>query len=188
MKWMTLAGCGAKGPTMRRWTVVLLLALMIPLAAGCYGRFPLTRALYELNGNMTDSSIIHSVALWVFAALPVYSIAMIGDAFIFNLVEFWTGEETSIDVQTAYTVDGARVTLAPSADGKDAVLRVNRQDKLEQEIRFVRVSADCVEARAGDRVVGRVVRSDNGDLLLQSAAGETERTLDAEQLAAMQTR
>jgi hypothetical protein len=45
------------------------------------------------NGNISDDQTIQSVTFWAFVVPPVYEVAMAGDAVIFNLVEFWTGDQ-----------------------------------------------------------------------------------------------
>lgn len=72
-----------------RCTVIAVL-LVAALAAGCYGKFPITRTVYRLNGQATDSKLANSAVMWVFA-LPLYAPGALTDLAVFNLVEFWTG-------------------------------------------------------------------------------------------------
>ncbi|NUP89532.1 MAG: DUF3332 family protein [Candidatus Sumerlaeia bacterium] len=85
----------ARSPWTRALTTLLLVTVLV-FAMGCYGSFPLTHAVYNFNGEVTDNSIGQQLVFWVFIILPVYGIAQLGDAIIFNLIEFWTGETLDI--------------------------------------------------------------------------------------------
>ncbi len=68
---------------------VLALALCLG-ASGCFGPFKLTRKLYAWNAQAGDKwpqEFMFLVLTWV----PVYGLAAVGDAIIFNSMEFWTG-------------------------------------------------------------------------------------------------
>jgi len=59
-------------------------------ASGCYGPFNLTRRLYQWNGQINGKWEKEFVFL-VLAYVPVYGLAVLGDAVVFNSMEFWTG-------------------------------------------------------------------------------------------------
>ena len=58
---------------------------------GCYGPFNLTRKVHQWNGQIGDKWA-NEIVFLVLAWLPVYSIATLADAIVFNSIEFWTGE------------------------------------------------------------------------------------------------
>ncbi len=154
----------------RRWLVVLLLAALAPAMMGCYGSFPLTKIVYEFNGKVTDDKTVHSVVFWLFAILPVYYVAAIGDAVVFNLLEYWTGSKLA--QARLEQPDGTEVTLTPSANGDQALLTLSRNGQVLSRATFVRVAADRFEVRDTDgRVVGRVDRTPEGRLLLSRGDG-----------------
>ena len=69
-----------------------LLALSM-FVSGCYGPFLLTRKVWKWNGEVSDNKwVVEVVYLLTAHLLPVYGIAGLADAVIFNSVEFWTGE------------------------------------------------------------------------------------------------
>ena len=73
----------------RRITGFVLAASM--LMSGCYGSFNLTRQVYHWNGQIGDKwprEFMFIVLTWV----PVYGIAGLGDAIVFNSIEFWSGK------------------------------------------------------------------------------------------------
>ncbi|MBI4598216.1 MAG: DUF3332 family protein [Candidatus Omnitrophica bacterium] len=61
------------------------------LMGGCYGPFNLTRTLYHWNGNLQDKWV-REFAFIVMVWAPVYGLATLGDAVIFNSIEFWGGK------------------------------------------------------------------------------------------------
>lgn len=77
------------------WKKLLLVALLVAMLfgpAGCYGKFTMTKAVYDFNGE-PDSEVVQSVLFWVFAIiLPVYFFSTLLDAALFNVIEFWSGE------------------------------------------------------------------------------------------------
>ncbi len=154
----------------RAWVVGLLLAALIPAMIGCYGSFPITKIIYDFNGKVSDSKLAQSVVFWLFVILPVYNIAVIGDAVIFNLIEFWTGAKPA--QARVVQPDGSELTLAPSADGGHAVMTLSRDGRVLSKATFVRVAADRFEVRdASGRAVGRVERTAEGRLLLSRGDG-----------------
>lgn len=71
-----------------RFTMGLLAAVLI--LSGCYGPFNLTRRLYQWNGQVGtkwEREIVFVILAW----LPVYGLTVLGDALVFNSMEFWTG-------------------------------------------------------------------------------------------------
>ena len=66
-----------------------LLALGLAVG-GCYGPFNLTRRLYRWNGQVGDKWE-REIVFIIFAWVPVYGLTVLGDAVVFNSIEFWTG-------------------------------------------------------------------------------------------------
>jgi hypothetical protein len=73
----------------------MLLALAVVTAAagsaGCWGSFSLTNKLYRFNDGVSDSKWIKWLLFLGLIILPVYSLFILGDAIIFNTIEFFTG-------------------------------------------------------------------------------------------------
>lgn len=73
-------------------SAALVGALMLgSLTAGCYGPFQLTKNLHNWNGKVDGKWAQEGVFL-VMVIVPVYGICMLGDALIFNSIQFWGGE------------------------------------------------------------------------------------------------
>ncbi|HUT85471.1 MAG TPA: DUF3332 family protein [Elusimicrobiales bacterium] len=82
-----------------RKIVSMALILGMFSMTGCYGKFKLTSGLNGVVTNISKGEKPGTGKHWVaeglfllFAILPVYAIAILGDAIIFNSVEFWTGD------------------------------------------------------------------------------------------------
>ena len=174
----------------RRCVSVVLIVAMAPLLLSCYGKFPLTRAVYRMNGGVPNMSLggsvpkgtLRSVVFWVLVIIPVYPVAMLADAIVLNLIEFWTGKAVLV---TSATDDyGNIIVLRPSEDGSEAVLTVTRGGQAVTEVRFVRVSDGLCEVRsADDALLGTAVQAHSGGLLLRDAQGNVVRSLSGDQLA-----
>lgn len=168
-----------------RLMVFLSLLSLIPVLISCYGRFPLTRAVYDFNGDIGSGpheDLVESVVFWGFLILPVYGIATLGDAVIFNLVEFWTGDSLEISYEVERP-DGARLALTPQEDGREALLTLSRDGQVLEEHRFVRISPEEIEMRnAQGRLDGRILRSESGELRLTDAHGSVIKTISAQTL------
>ena len=100
---------------LRRYVCLGLLAAMAPLALSCYGHFPLTRAVYRMNGDVgkslgedqTARKLVQSVVMWVLVIIPVYGVAIVADVVVLNLIEFWTGD--TVDISAVQERDGLRL-------------------------------------------------------------------------------
>ena len=170
----------------RAWVISALLVAMAPFVfGGCYGTFPLTRKIYAFNGDISHDKIIKSVTFWVLVIVPVYGVGMLADAIIFNLVEFWTGEQI-LSVGPTTDSNGNTVCLTPSSDGRQAVLTVSRDGKVLAQEFFVKVSDTTFEVRdARGTLHGKVLKSPDGTISLTDRNGTVVRTLPAGALAAM---
>ena len=67
------------------------LVAMALLLNGCYGPFNLTRRLYNWNGQAGTTKWEQEMVFLLLVALPVYELTALGDAIVFNSMEFWTG-------------------------------------------------------------------------------------------------
>ncbi|NQT50674.1 DUF3332 family protein [bacterium] len=167
---------------MRGWCVALLVAVLLPMLAGCYGQFPATRAVYKLNGDVHENGAVQSLVMWVLAIIPVYGVATFADVFIFNLIEFWSGE--SIEIGSTVEKDGVTYALEPSDDGGRATMTASRDGTVLAQAHFIRTAAGEFEVRdAEGTLAGKVVRAADGSLELTDAQGTLVRTVSAKQLA-----
>lgn len=72
-------------------TVVVLIACTAILMSGCYGSFSLTSKLHRWNGQVSNSKFVNELVFFGLCILPAYELCCLGDALIFNSIEFWGG-------------------------------------------------------------------------------------------------
>ncbi len=170
----------------RGWVVFACMVAMTPfIFGGCFGRFPLTRQLYQFNQEVSEDRMVRTVVFWVMVIVPVYNIGMLADAIVFNLIEFWTGEEL-LTAGPTMDANGNVVLLTPSEDGTEAVMTVSRDGEVISEQSFVKVSDTTFEVRDQDGTVrGTVQKAEDGSIFLTDADGTLVDTLHAEDIAAM---
>ncbi|MBN1475152.1 DUF3332 family protein [Candidatus Sumerlaeota bacterium] len=170
---------------MRSIGTVLLVAFTISSFA-CFGQFPLTHMVYEVNGDITDNELGQSIIMWVFLILPVYWFAMLGDALIFNLIEFWTGE-APIQAGVVQSDGLYETAMTVSEDGTTMTMTLSREGSVISEVTSVEIAPGLYEMRDADGlVVGLVQRTAEGNLDLCDAEGNVLRTITADQIAAAQ--
>lgn len=169
----------------RKGALVCLLCLSA-MSAGCYGRFPMTHALYRMNGDV-ENGVIRNVVFWLLAWFPIYWFAQVGDAIIFNLIEFWTGSE--VDLSAVSTEGDSTVTLESSEDKNTLFMTIAKSGDPDVTIRFIRLEDGSYEMRdEKDQLAGKIVHTPEGDLNLTDARGNTLRTIESQQLATVLNR
>ncbi|MFO8008195.1 MAG: DUF3332 family protein [Candidatus Brocadiia bacterium] len=167
----------------RAWVISIILVAMGPFVfGGCYGAFPLTKTIYKLNEDISDNSLVQQVTFWVFVIVPVYEVGMLADAIVFNLVDYWTGDNL-LAVGPTMDSDGNLVCLTPAANGREAVLTVSRDGRVIAQESFVKVSDATFEVRdAHGNLHGKVLKAPDGTISLTDSNGTVVRTLPAEAL------
>ncbi len=168
-----------------RWrkavAIAVLVALVVPLVAGCYGPFPLTRAVYQANGSI-GNDVVRQVVFWVFVILPVYNVSVLADALVLNVVDFWVGETVGVSAITDES--GNALVIEPDSGAERAVLTVCREGGQPVRLRLERVSDRLCEVRdAEGRLLGRATRTADGGLRLTDASRRSVVTLTAGELA-----
>jgi len=82
------------------------------LLTGCTGPFALTKNLHKWQTS-SDDKWIDEIAFLGCVILPVYGLATLGDALIFNSIEFWGGENP---IQSAKAPVGNEMCLRSVAE------------------------------------------------------------------------
>lgn len=172
-----------------RWSVffVFLLIASLPLM-GCFGEFALTKELYRFNSDCSPYSLVQSVVMWVLALLWVYPAAIVVDVVIFNLVEFWSGQNP-ITAKTTYdNPDGSQVVMTPSEDGNELTVEVVRDGSTVDTRRIIRTSGThCDVLDAKGSLVGGVERNSEGGLEFSRPGSERRSVLTPEMLSQFRT-
>lgn len=112
---------------MKRLIVIAMMALLtISTLSGCYGKFALTKKVYNLNGQVSDR-FLRSGLTWVFIIVPVYGIAALVDFIAFNTIEFWSGSNPVVsgekDFQYVKGEDTFKVHAVKSGDMVDYTIK-----------------------------------------------------------------
>jgi hypothetical protein len=172
-----------RGSRFGKGIALMLVAALGGLSAGCFGKFQLTRKLYDVNQSI-DDKYIRSAATWIFV-IP-YAVTGLLDFVIFNVIEFWTGENLVASAQVT-KVDprgNGRTVLTLSRDGSATVAVIERYEG-ERLVSTLRVRDDgpgrvaAIETAEGSKVreISAAAASDGSvDVTVATAAGtDTER-------------
>ncbi|WP_423935219.1 DUF3332 family protein [Candidatus Deferrimicrobium sp.] len=145
-----------RGNRFGKGIALVLVAAVGALSAGCFGKFQLTRKLYDINQSI-DEKYVRSAATWVFV-IP-YALTGILDLVLFNVIEFWTGENPVAEakVTKVYADGNGRTVLTLSRDGSATVAVIERYEG-ERLVSTLRVRDDgrgkvaAVETATGKEV------------------------------------
>jgi hypothetical protein len=169
-----------------RTGVLLTLLAITPMMLSCYGRFPLTRFAYRVNGEVggsmgndsTQRRFLQSIVMWVFLIIPFYEVSIIADVIVLNVIEFWTGNP--IELSEHIAPDGTRFVIHPAADGRTATLTVSRDGKVLTRETLVKISDQRLEVRhENGSLAGTAERTAWGDTIFKDAHGTTISRLPA---------
>ncbi len=75
-------------------TKVVAITLLVStsfMMSGCFGSFALVSKVHEFNGSVSNSKFVNELVFLGLCIIPVYELAALGDALIFNTIEFWGG-------------------------------------------------------------------------------------------------
>jgi len=154
---------------------------VLAMAPGCYGPFTLTKSLHEWNGEIGEKWVNELVFLGLII-LPVYGIATIGDALIFNSIEFWTGENPLDDAGGSLVLEDGdtRIRLEREDDGRALSVAVTVDDRTVSESRIVLDEAGVARKYdASGNLVATARVSDSGTLhVIDENGAEREMSRD----------
>jgi len=75
--------------------MIIAMAGILLSATGCFGKFALTRKVYQWNesiaGDDLGGKFVKTLVMYGLFIVPVYEVAGTIDFIILNLIEFWTG-------------------------------------------------------------------------------------------------
>lgn len=155
---------------MKKAPLALSLAVVIGVS-GCYGGFNLTRKLHSWNGSVGGKWVNEGVFLGL-NILPVYGFAMLGDAIVFNSVEFWTGKNPIL-AKNVKSVQQGDLQAVMSYTPGDHRLRVDsfEKGKLASTVVFEQ-GKEGMEARDAKGGVIMTAKSVDGVVVLADASGK----------------
>ena len=184
-----------RGSRFGKGIAMVLVAAVGTLSAGCFGKFQLTRKLYDINQSI-DEKYVRSAATWLFV-IP-YAVTGLLDFVVFNVIEFWTGENPVAEakVTKVYAQGNGRTVLTLSRDGSATVAVIERYEG-ERLVSTLRVRDDgrgrvaAAETAAGAKVreVSAVASSDGSvDVTVSTAEGTGTERYEAPAVLAMRAR
>lgn len=168
----------------RRQQITALVVALAVGCAGCFGSFNLTRKLYNWNDSVSKDKWIKEAVFLVLIWAPIYGLAGLGDAVIFNTIEFWSGENP-IDMKTTSLSQSKRIVRG------DAEVRLRVQGHelwIEQVVRGESAGSLRI-VQQGERSVaidqeGRVLLTaqtlPDGTVLITDAMGTQTAIRDAD--------
>ena len=175
---------------MRRSHRLISLALAASvLTSGCYGSFNLTRQVYHWNGQVGDKwprEFMFLVLTWV----PVYGIAGLADAVVFNSIEFWNGKNpveapTAKQAQTKRLVRGTdEIILAysPISEGGQLYIDQYHQGRPATSLHIHRQGGLTVGNDADGHVLLTAQTLSDGSILIRDGNGKQMASYSTDQV------
>ena len=159
-----------------RLSAVLLAGVLA--SSGCYGPFYLTRKVWHWNGQV-GGKWANEVAFIAMTWLPVYGIATLADAVIFNSIEFWTGNNPIADmakdgVQTKMIARGdaeARISRISGADGEQLVIEQFKAGQPAGTLHIQQKDGVTVGADADGNMLFSAKTDADGNIQISNAQG-----------------
>jgi hypothetical protein len=167
-----------RGSRIGKGIAMVLVAAVGALSAGCFGKFQLTRKVYDINQSI-DEKYVRSAATWIFVIVQVYTVAALIDLIVFNVMEFWTGENPVAQARLTkvYAHGNGRTVLTLSREGSATLAVIERYD------------GERLAAGRSVREVSAVAASDGSvDVTVATASGEATERHAAPSVRAQETR
>ena len=109
----------------RRTIALAVMLAVLPAVSGCFGSFHITRKVYNFNKSATPNKWVRWCLFMGMNIIPVYWVAVVGDAVFANAVEFWTGNNpitVQLQPQRVVGPDGGVAQLIPVEGGARIVI------------------------------------------------------------------
>ena len=176
---------------MRRATrslAVMLAASM--MLSGCYGPFLLTKKLHTWNGSVGDKwpqEFVFLICAW----LPIYGLATLGDAIVFNSIEFWTGNNplTTTDASQPATKRIARgnaaadLTFDSTPGHEQMVIRQSKNGASMSDVKISRLDGLTVATNQAGDILFTAETTADGGVVVHNAQGKAVKSYSPEKLA-----
>lgn len=74
-------------------TIAIVMVMVVSfMSTGCLGRFAAFNKLSDWNQKVTNDKFLNEIIFLAFNIIPVYGVALLADAIVFNSIEFWGGQ------------------------------------------------------------------------------------------------
>jgi len=132
----------------RKAVAIAVMTSFMGMTTACYGPFNLTRNVYHFNSGVKGSGEINEkwmkeVVFFGMIIIPVYMFSTLLDAFIFNAIQFWTGDNPVKLTQgpdgylQAVQLRDLTIDVVWSADHRSAALTYRQQGRTIKTARIV---------------------------------------------------
>ena len=133
---------------LRKTVTIAVIASFMSVTTACYGPFNLTRNVYHFNSGVKGSGEINEkwmkeIVFFGMIIIPVYMFSALLDAFIFNAIQFWTGDNPVKLTQgpdgylQAVQLRDLTIDVGWSADHRSAALTYRQQGQTIKTARIV---------------------------------------------------
>lgn len=161
---------------MRKMIVGLIISAFI--LVGCTGSFHVTRLVYNMHRDQTYKWVDEAIFVGC-VVFPVYGMATIADALIFNTVEFWSGRNPVALPQkgeeTACRIVDDRENVVLSYDtGKD-VVRIHSLEGSHPDLMLKRSADGVLVCDASGSVLYSASRDGDGGVLVYDRSMQSLR-------------
>lgn len=138
-------------PSMISKTVsTVLVVTLLNLTVACYGPFNLTRNVYHWNSGIKGSGEVNEkwmkeLVFFGMIVIPVYMISALLDAFVFNSIQFWTGDnpvkasDGSDGQVRVVQIGDTTITMTLAKDGNSADVTYSQAGRVMKSARIVRI-------------------------------------------------
>jgi len=99
-------------------TLALVITIFALANSACFGKFELTRKLYQFNHDVHQDPFVRSAVMWVMIVIPIYEIGALLDFIFFNPIELFTGSNpvTALDGKPLIVTDGSNRAVISRAE------------------------------------------------------------------------
>lgn len=160
----------------KKFFICGLLSMSI-LCTSCLGSFSAFNTLRDWNDGLTDNKFLDNLVFWALCIVQVYSLFIVGDVLLFNLLEFWTGSNPIAmadgESETQYAnVKGTDVRMTASKNKFDIVILSGENEGKEVNLLFVPEDKSW-NAIGENGALIKLASMEDGFYLIHTPEGET---------------
>lgn len=170
----------------------LVWLVLLSFTTGCTGSFNMTRKVYDFHRSQ-DNKWTDEIVFLIVAILPVYGLATLGDAVIFNTIEFWTGENPvafnaqDVEIRTVKEGNDQLIVAYNRKSGEVMITPMLAQNSAEPFVLDRQGEMVLAKNSQGD-VMFTSQKSAQGDVLIHDGEGRLVKSYDAQMVQALKDR
>lgn len=162
--------------------------LVVFVTTGCTGSFNLTKKVYNFHRSQSDKWSDELCFLLV-ALTPIYGLATLGDALIFNSIEFWTGSNP-IALNSNSNVKVVRqgndeLVIAYNKETDQIMVTPKLKNQAKTPITLERNDKMVLAKNDKGQVLFSSMKNDNGSIAVYNGSGELVKSYSADEVQAL---